>query len=234
MQIQRHITKIVLATLVSTTAFAAGGPAELYCNIKGGSLSCQTVGVDRKVMSADDIAKFIDAAEVKAYITLKSRKGYERTFLIDGKSAPFKRMSDLKNSASMSEIASAKTSLFNDIEKKIIKLSDELDGQSSAAEFVLWDPGLTYEKAKREQREMQIELDGYRKNREQVCTSTPAFEAVSKSNARLQQTLSNVVYAWQTPGTCMSSYKIFKDKDGSMDIRQLDTAADHYKTACKK
>lgn len=230
-----HFVSIHLLTFLifPANSFALSGTTEIYCNIKGGNLGCQTTGPTRRVMNADDISKFIDAAEVKAYITLKSRKGTERTFLIDGKSAPFKRLAEVKNSAVISELASAKTSLFHDIEKKVIKLSDELDGQASAAEFVLWDPGITYEKASRENRELQTEVEGYRKNKDTVCTSTPAFEAISKSNSRLQQTLSNVVFAWQTPGTCMNSYKIFKDNDGSVDLRQLDSATEHYKKNCK-
>ncbi len=57
---------------------------------------------------------------------------------------------------------------------------------------------------------------------------------MSRANARLQTTLSNIVYAFQTPDTCMAGYKVFKDKDGAVDLRQLDTAADDYKANCKK
>jgi hypothetical protein len=230
----KYINWASTLVILTFSLHAAASLAELNCTVKGANLNCQVVGKEKKVMDADDIAKFVDASAVSSYITLKSRKGYERTFMVDGRSANFKRLQDIKNSASMSEIASAKTNLFNEIEKKIIKLSDELDGQAATADFVLWDPGVSFEKFKREAREMQTELDGYHKNKDKVCTSTPAFEAVSHSNARLQQTLSNIVYSWQTPGTCMSSYKIFKDKDGAMDLRQLDSSVAHYKNECKK
>ena len=110
----------------------------------------------------------------------------------------------------------------------------ELDGQAAASEFVLWDPGIMYEKSKREARDIQAELEGYRKNRDKVCTSTPAYESLSKSNSRLQQALSSIIYAWQTPGTCMAGYKIYKDREGAIDLRQLDTSAEHYKAECKK
>ncbi len=227
--------------LLTISALLAGGmasadPLEVYCTIRssGGNLNCQTLGKERKVMNAEDISNFVDAGEVAAYITLKGRKGMERTYVIDGKASQYKRLNDIKKTASMSEIAKAKSDLFNEIEKKVIKLSDELDGQSAAAELVLYDSSLTYDKLKRENRTMMAEIEGYRKNKDKVCTDTPAFASVSKANSKLQQTLSNILYAFQTPDSCMSDYKVFKDKDGSVDLRQLDTVTDHFKSNCRK
>ena len=59
---------------------------EIYCTIRssGGNFNCQTMGKERKVMSADDITNFVDAGEVVAYLTLKSRKGLERTSRVHG------------------------------------------------------------------------------------------------------------------------------------------------------
>lgn len=227
---------IFLGATLGLVQIAAADPMEITCTIRttGANLNCQMVGKDRKSMEADDVAKFIDSAEEKAFITLKGRKGMERTFQVDGKAAPFKRLRDIKNTASMSDIARAKTDLFGELEKKVIKLSDELDGQAAAAELVLWDPSITLEKAKREARTAMMELEGYRKNRDKVCTNTPAFEQISKANARLMQTLSNIVYAFHTPNTCMVDYKIYKDAEGAVDLRQLDTVADYYKAQCKK
>ncbi len=221
-------------TTIGAMGHAQAAPAELYCNIKGSTLVCQVLGRERKVMSADDVANFIDASESNSYVTVKSRKGYERTFMVDGKSPQFKRMGEVKNSGSTSEVASAKSNIFNEIEKRVVKLADELDGTAGATEFVLYDPSIGYDKAKREMRELTTEVEGYRKNRDKICTSTPAYESLSKASARLQQTLSNIVYGWQTPGTCMDSYKIYRDKEGAIDLRQLDSSVDHYKTECKK
>lgn len=225
---------IVLVALFAGQ-IALADAVEISCTIRnnGGNLACQTVGKERRVMSAEDVTNFVDAGEVAAYITLKSRKGIERTYLVDPKSASYKRLGDIKRTASISEIAKAKTDLFNEIEKKVIKLSDELDGQAAAAELVLYDSGITYDKLKREQRQLASEVDGYRRNKDKICTSTPAFEQVSKANGRLQQTLSNILYAFQTPSTCMADYKVYKDRDGSIDLRQLDTVADHYKSSCR-
>lgn len=227
-------TTIILAA-AGTMASAESQPMEIYCTIRssGANLTCQVLGKERKVMTAEDITNFIDAGEVAAYITLKSRKGFERSYLIDAKAPQYKRLSDIKKSASISEIAKAKSDLFNEIEKKVIKISDEQDGQNAAAELVLPDSTLTYDKFKREQRMANAELEGYRKNKDKVCTTTPAFENMSKANQRLQQTLSNLIYAFQSPDSCMFGYKVFKDKDGTVDLRQLDTASDHFKSNCK-
>jgi len=227
---------LLLSSALFGAQVASADPMEIYCTIRsnGGHLNCQIVGKERKVMNADDITNFVDAGEVAAYITLKSRKGYERTYMVDPKASQYKHLNDMKNSASISEIAKAKSDLFNDIEKKVIKVSDDLDGQAAAAELVLYDSSLELDKMRREQRTMTAELEGYRKNKDKVCTNTPAFEQMSKANSRLQQTLSNIIYAFQTPDSCMSDYKVFKDRDGSVDLRQLDTVADHYKTACRK
>jgi len=209
---------------------------EISCTIRdnGGSLNCMLTGKEKKVMSADDINQFIDAIPVAAYVTLKSRKGMERTFKIDANAPQVKRLNDIKRSASISEISSAKSSLFNEIEKKLIKLSDELDGQAAAAELVLYDQSIALEKIKRENRGYLAELEAFRANREQACTSTPAFEKMSKVNSSLQQTLSDMIYSFQTPGTCLADFKVFKDKEGAVDLRQLATLGDRYKTNCKK
>jgi len=226
----------LFATVTGVNAAADNSPMEIYCTIRssGANLSCQVLGKDKKVMTAEDITNFIDAGEVAAYITLKGRKGLERVYLIDGKAPQYKRLGDIKKSASISEIARAKSDLFSEIEKKIIKISDEQDSQAAASELVLSDAYVGYDKFKREQRQMLAELEGYRKNKDKVCTNTPAFENMSLANNRLTQTLSNLIYAFQTPDTCMFSYKVFKNSDGTVDLRQLDTAADHYKANCKR
>lgn len=226
---------LILSVLFVRTSFADA--VELYCTIRssGGNLNCQQmVGKERKVMTPEDITNFVDAGEVAAYITLKSRKGIERTFLVDPKASQYRRLNDIKRVAAISDIAKAKSDLFGEIEKKVIKLSDELDGQAAAAELILYDSGITYDKLKREQRSTLAELDSYRKNKDKMCTTTPAFEQVSKANGRLQQTLSNIVYAFQSPDTCMAEYKVFKDHDGAIDLRQLDTVGDYFKKECKK
>lgn len=227
-----------LATLFLACKASANevGPMEIGCHIRanGISLSCQVLAKDRRVMNPEDVTNFIDAAEVAGHLTLKSRKGYERTFLIDNKSPQFKRLHETKRSAPISEIAKAKTDLFSDIERRVIKLSDELDAQRASSDLVLADPHIAFDKFQRERRVLTTELEGYRSNREKICTNTPAFETMSRANARLQSTLSNIVLAFQTPNSCMANFKIFKDNDGTVDLRQLDTAPDFFKNHCRQ
>lgn len=235
---KKQMSRLILGfATVGFCQLATAEVAEIYCTIResGGSLACQWMAQDgRKTMGPEDVSKFVDSAQVAAYVTLKSRKGFERTYLVDGNAPQYKRLADIKKSASMSEVNKTKGELFNEIEKKIIKLSDELDGQAAAAELVKYDSSITNDKFKRESRLMTTELEGYRKNRDKVCTSTPAFEQMSKANASLQQSLSNILYAFQTPDSCMSDFKFFKDKDGSVDLRQLDGLAQKFSSQCKK
>ena len=229
------IQRMIIASLVMFLAHAANA-SEVYCTIResGGNLNCYWVGKDKRVMNAEDISNFIEDGNVSAYVTLKSRKGMERTYKIDSKSPQYKRLNDMKRSSSISEISAAKSTLFSEIEKKLIKLSDELDGQAAAAELVMYDQSIALDKIKRENRTMTDNLEGFNKNRDQACTSSPGYEKMSKANSGLQQTLSDILLAFQSPGTCLADFKIFKDKDGAVDLRQLSSIGEKYKNSCKK
>lgn len=230
----RGILLVVLGGMIGSFTYAE--PMEIFCSIRGsGALNCQhLVGRERKVMNADDVTNFIDSGKVLAYITLKSHKGTERTFMVDPKAPQYKRLEDIERNQSMSNVAKAKTDLFEEIERKVIKISDELDGLAGAAELVLYDPGITFDKMTRERRNLQTEVENYRNNKDKVCTSTPAFEQASRANGRLQQTLSNILLAFQTPDSCMSGFKVAKDREGAVDLRQLDTVGDYFKKQCAK
>lgn len=138
----------------------------------------------------------------------------------------------MKRSASFSEIAAAKNRVFEEIEKRVIKIMDELDGLSSSAELILYDPGITYAKQRHDAISMQAELDDYRHNRENVCHSTPAYEKISKTSTHLQQTLSNLLTAFQSSDTCMADFKVARDTEGSVDLRQLDALPAFFKKSC--
>ncbi len=234
----KHFLLLALSTFVGVQMTWAADTGEIACNIRdaGGSISCQQLGPNgvRRVMTAEDISTFIDQGQVAAYITLISRKGYERTYLIDGNSPQYKNLGNVKRSASISEINKAKSDLFNEIEKKLIKVSDDLDGQAAAAELIKYDPSIANDKFRRESRQMAIDLDAARNNKERTCASTSTYEQMAKANSSLQGTLSNILYAFQSPDTCMSDFKLIKDKDGAVDLKQLESVPQKFQAQCKK
>ncbi|MFN7729322.1 MAG: hypothetical protein ACK5P7_09220 [Bdellovibrio sp.] len=233
------ISSLVAVAILASTQFswAQVEPAEIACTIRetGSSLNCQWISKgERKSMTSEDISTFIDQSSVMAYMTVKSRRGLERTFMVDGNAPQFRKLAEMKKTASISEVSRTKNDLFSEMEKRAIKVSDDLDAAAVGAELVKFDPSISTDKFRRETRNMVTELEGFKKNRDKVCTATPAFEQMSKANAGLQQSLSNILFAFQTPDSCMSGFKVFKDKDGSVDLRQLDGVADQFKANCKK
>lgn len=91
------VASMIGMTLIANSAQAQVEAAEIYCTIRdtGTSLNCQWVGKDnRKSMSADEIAQFIDKAEVAAYMSVKSRRGHERVFFVDAESPQFRKLSE--------------------------------------------------------------------------------------------------------------------------------------------
>ena len=169
----RHLVRPLLAALVGVISItglspsAHADPAEVYCTIRdpGGRLTCLWSEKDTKrKMTSGDISNFIDEAQVAAYITLKSRAGYERIFMVDPEAPSFKKLNEIKKTASISDINKAKSDLFNEIEAKVVKLSDELDNSANAAELVKYDASVAVDKAKVKSRELEKELEIYRRN----------------------------------------------------------------------
>ena len=227
----------LIALLLNFQAFAATDkPAEIACTIRdsGQNLNCVWAGKEKKAMSAEDVQAFVDQSAVYSYITVKSRKGMERAFHPDSSAASFKKLAEVKKSGSISEVSRAKLDLFAEIEKKVIQVSEELDAQAARSDLIKYDASISLEKAKVESRDLNKELDGLRASKEKLCTTTPQFESLSKTNSTLQTTLSNILVAFQTSGTCMDSFKIFKDKDGSVDLRQMDGIGKSFVENCKK
>ncbi len=220
----------------SLVAQAAERPVEIACTIResGQNLNCIWIGKEKKTMTADDVQAFIDQSAVFAYITVHGRKGMERTFHPDSNAPQFKKLAELKKVGSISEISRMKLDLFAEIEKKVIKLSDELDSQALQADLVKFDASVTGDKFKAEIRDMGRDLDAFKASKDKLCTSTPQFEALSKTNTSLQTALSNVLVAFQSPGTCMDGFKVFKDKDGTVDLRQLEGVGKSFLENCKK
>lgn len=228
---------LTLVVSFSMEAMAAKDQlVEIICNVRdtGTSLNCVWVGREKKAMTSDDVQAFIDQASVYAYITVKSRKGMERTFMPDPNAPQFKKLSDIKKNGSISEVSRAKLDLFADIEKKVIKLSDDLDATALSAELIKFDASITADKYKRELRYAKEDLDSLKSLKGGACTSSPEFENKMKVASTLQGTLSSLLNAFQTPGTCLDQLKVKKDKDGKVDISQFDGLAQSYVDSCKK
>jgi hypothetical protein len=239
MKQMKLILSLMLVAGVSTPLVATAETkeaADVYCTIRdnGASLSCSWNSKERRSLTVDDIPTFVDMAGVNAYMTVRSKKNFERVFVTDANAQQFKRLNEVKKGASVSEIARVKSEIFSEIEKRLIKLSDELDSTALSTDFIKYDPSVGTDKMKREMKPQMAELEGYKKNKDKACTSTPVFEQMSKANSKLQATLSGILVGFQTPGTCMSDFKVFKDKDGSVDLRQLDGVASKYAEVCKK
>ena len=152
----------------------------------------------------------------------------------DPNAAQFKKLADVKKNGSISEISRAKLDLFAEIEKKAIKLSDDLDASALTADLIKFDASITGDKYKRELRYAKEDLDSMRSFKGGVCTSTPEFENRMKVASIAQSTLSSLLNAFQTPGTCLEQVKVKKDKDGKVDISQFDGLAQTYIDSCKK
>jgi hypothetical protein len=235
------IATTIVMTLASATAIAKPDDSnEISCVIRptGTSLSCNwvksIVGNDRKSMTPEDISAFIDKAAVQAYITVLSKKKLERTFLVDNNHPAFRRIAELKKSASIGEISHAKLDLFSEIEKKTIKVSADLDEAVAASDLIIADPSVSREKFKTDLHDAAGELDALRDKKDKLCTATPAFEQITRANQHLQKTLSSLVYAFQNPNSCLTDFKLVKDREGEVDLRQLDNIGPQFIEKCRR
>ena len=169
----------LLSAVTASSALAQVEAAEVYCSIRetGTHLNCQWVGKDaRRSMTPEETAQFIDKAEIAAYISVRSRRGMERTYLVDADAIQFKKLDELKRTGSISEIARAKLELFSEIEKKAIKISDDLDAQNATMELVKYDSSIVTDKYKRELRRMDQELVTLKADLDQKSSPSKIYE----------------------------------------------------------
>jgi len=156
------VIAVLSAVMVGALAQAADIDAvEIFCTIRdsGNHLNCQWVGKDqRRSMSPEETAIFIDKSQVASYISVRSRKGMERVFAIDPESPQFRKLNEVIKTGAMSEIAKAKLDLFSEIERKAVKISDDLDAASVTMELVKYDDSIAVDKYKRELRRMDKDL----------------------------------------------------------------------------
>ncbi len=200
---------------------------ELFCTINesGESLSCQYKDKrdSSKAFTDEDILSFVDRATNGAYITVKSKRGFERTFEVDPVSPPFKRLRDAKKSMGVSETARMKLEVFQTLERKAVQISDGLDAVFVQADMLKYDPAIATDKCKMD---MKVYSSGatYEKN----------LESLTAENKTLSIYLTSILKAFKEPGSCIGDYKINVSADGTVELSQLQGLAQAIRNRCKK
>ncbi len=225
---------VLLAFFLTVFVLPNAHAMEVSCAFSSGgkSLSCQITTPPRRVMHPEDIGEFLEAKEI--FVTLVGASKVTRIFQIDRNAPEFKHLEDLHKSGSISEIEAGKLALFAEIERKLIETSNKLDAAKNEAKLVLYDSSITYEKLNGDRVTRDAEIAALRKGKEQACMTLPAVEKISNANSKLQQALSNILYAFQTPDSCMAGFKVFKDRDGTVDLRQLNDVSTQFRSQCTK
>jgi hypothetical protein len=211
-------------SLVATAAHAM--TPELFCviNDSGQGLNCQYKDKrdSTKAFDDTDVISFIDRANTGAFMTVKSKRGFERTFEVDPASAPFKRLREAKNSG-VSELARLKLDLYSDLEKKAIQVSDGLDTVFIQADVLKYDPAVANDKCKMDMKVYSSSAN-YEKN----------LESLTAENKALSIYLTSMLKAFKEQGSCLSDYKVDVAADGSVELSQLQGIAQAFRNRCKK
>lgn len=225
----------VIGLLLSTLAWAADeGPiVDVGCTIRtnGKNLDCIIMGKERRVMNPENIGEFLNAGET--YITVTSKMGVKRLYKIDKNATQYKDYEKVRDEGSITQISNAKMSLFEAVEKKLVQLSDFQDEKDSKAELVIYDPGRTYTGMLNQKRALAAELQAYMTGKESGCAKSPEFEKAQDTNDKLTSTLSNMISAFHSQGTCLSDFKVFKSRNGRVDLSQLDVLPGQFKQNCR-
>ncbi len=159
------LSLFLVSAFGSNSAKAESAPgSEAYCTIRsvGSRLECLWVESNgRRRMNSQDISNFIDQAQISSYMTVRSRAGLERVFLIDSEAPSFKKLRTTEKSSSISDINKVKSDLFEEIEAKVVKLSDELDATAAAAVLVKFDPSVALDHEKLKEHGLVTEVEKY-------------------------------------------------------------------------
>lgn len=167
----KSLLRTLLFSLLFVSAFASNSAkaetaagSEAYCTIRsvGSRLECLWIEANgRRRMNSQDISNFIDQAQISSYMTVRSRAGLERVFLVDSEAPSFKKLRTAEKSSSISDINKVKSELFEEIEAKVVKLSDELDATAAAAVLVKSDPSVALDHAKIKEHGLVTEVEKY-------------------------------------------------------------------------
>jgi hypothetical protein len=218
---------VIVATFASSSAFAERLIPELFCTIAdaGQNLNCQYKDKrdSTRAFGDQDIIAFIDKAMDGAFMTVRSKRGFERTFEVDPGSAPFKNLRDARKSEGVSNLARIKLDLFSELEKKAIQISDGLDTVFVQTDLLKYDPAVANDKCKMD---MKLFTSGatYEKN----------LETLTAENKALAIYLTSLIKAFKEPGSCLDDYKVEVAQDGSVELSQLQGLSQAFKNRCKK
>ncbi|MBC7691616.1 MAG: hypothetical protein H7222_07585 [Methylotenera sp.] len=234
----------VAAVLGSTCALTlakaeAARPLEIFCEVfaTGKALSCQYLdGETKKPMNDQDLLTFVNRATKGAYLTVKSKKGLERTYQLDANGAEFRKFAEISKTASTRELGQAKLDVFSAIEQKAIKISDALDTSAPAADLVRSDPAIANEKFNHEIRALNAE----KTRLEQTC-NVPTdknvdkeLESLTQEKRSLTHYLSILLKTMKDPGACTESFNLKVDKDGSIGLSQVTQLSNIFQEKCRK
>lgn len=237
---KRNFTLVwTVSSLVAPLAFADGvtRPAELFCNIRkeSATLNCQYFnGQTKRPLTDQDIIDFVDRASVSAYLTVESRAEHERTLAIDPSYANFKSLADTIKSGSASEIARAKFDIFAEIEKRVIKISDDLDTSLSAQNFIKYDPSVTNDKYRRELEFVTGQTIQGIKSAATNCATEQQLATLASDNRALSTELTRIVNAMRSPTSCLGDQPFQVQPDGSMDLNEVKNLSLAFTDKCRK
>lgn len=223
----KQVLIVVVVSMLSSIAAHADPAPELFCTINsnGEDLNCQYKDKrdSSKVFSDDDIISFTDRSMTGGYITVKSKRGFERTFEVDPDSHQFKQLREAKKNLGVSELAKVKLETYQDLERKAIQVSDGLDAIYVQSDMLKYDPAIAADKCKMD---MKLYSSGvnYEKN----------LESLSAENKTLSIYLTSLLKAFKDPGSCLSDYKMDVSADGTVELSQLQGISQAFKNRCKK
>ena len=218
------------STSFSQEKVAYKPPLEMMCTVQNEkALHCvYDDGTTRKILNDQDLIAFINQANKGAYVTVKSRKGFERVFFIDPNGAEFKTFYRVQKTPgiSMREVGQAKYAIFAAIENKAITISKTLDSGGTLP-LVNADPANAYYQYKDQLKTLKKEKDdldlSYQKLKE--SSSEKNLEAALQEKQYFSHYLSDLVKLLGETGSCAEEFQLKPGADGSVNLDHLNDLA---------
>jgi hypothetical protein len=226
-------------TKAKVPAPAAPRPLQLDCSVaaSGQGIECfKSSGKDRKPMNDQDLINFVNAATRGAYLNIRSKKGYERVFYLDPRSAEMTELYAKAKTLPARDYGKAKFDMFGMIEAKVLKLSDELDAANSVPGLVRYDLAYTQQKYRGD----ILSLTSDRDKAKACCEKYRDLNADQRLEAALQEKnyvshyLSILMNTMTEPGYCTDSFRLKPGEDQTVALDDVNTLAGVFKDNCKR